>query len=862
MRALILCAVLFLAVNALGQTFKSVSYENDNTNFPNPERGFYHHTEVRSSSFNPLSESSLRGYRNEGISLIIRVFYLEKFVDAPLSSTYLDLLRADFSTARKAGVKIIVRFAYTSKSTAPYGDATPERVLQHIKQLGPVLRENSDVITVVQAGFIGAWGEWYYTDHFATQLGTPNETDWNNRRAVVNAMLAEFPADRSVQVRTPDIKRKLVQNTTAITAGEAFANTPKARIGHHNDCFLASPDDYGTYNNEVEEKAYLELETQYLPMGGETCGVYVPLSECPNALAQMQRFRWSYLNVDYHPDVIGGWETNMCIEDVQRKLGYRLTLAGASLQEASKPNGEVKFNLTLANEGWASPYNKRKVEIVLRNKTTNKEYRLLTSEDPRKWLPSSNIALTVTGGLPANIEEGDYSVFLNLPAPEQGIAKRADYSIRLANTNVWESTTGYNDLHHTLTVSSGATAPTYSGSNFFLSNNVLPEILNAPSPLIASVFGNNTLLYWGLTNDNSYRVVERKSGTNDFEVVATLPPGVFSYVDKALTAGTTYTYRSYVNNGSAISSRTSEVNATAEATVPPYYVHHTDGVIDEWNAIRPLTTLYAGDKTFAFRLFTDKDSLYFHIRGDFSEYELKLDEWTSTGKTIKAKSVGDDFEGAVALSALNLGANFIVNSSLRVDSHFLPAEGTTVDFIRTFPSPVPEDFAVEVSGPVVLIVSWKTCAGCLGIMVERSTSPDTGFTLVKNETSSSTVYFDTNVITDQKYYYRAASYNEVGPSLYTEVISATPTLAPVTGIESPDESIVVYPNPIKDVMTLRWRVGDRAFMMYDVLGRIVYPELINETSEEKKYDVSRLASGLYFVRISGDHGVTSISIKK
>ena len=34
------------------------------------------------------------------------------------------------------------------------------------KQLKPVLQKNEDVIFVLQAGFVGAWGEWYYTTHF------------------------------------------------------------------------------------------------------------------------------------------------------------------------------------------------------------------------------------------------------------------------------------------------------------------------------------------------------------------------------------------------------------------------------------------------------------------------------------------------------------------------------------------------------------------------------------------------------------------------------------------------------------------------------------------------------------------------
>jgi hypothetical protein len=179
---------LYSSISA--QTFSAHTYTEDATNFANPERGFYHHTEVKASNYNLLNETTLKGYRNEGITLIIRVFYLELFLASPISNSYLANVEQDFATARKAGVKIITRFAYTTKSTAPYGDAPPDRVLQHIAQLAPILKQNSDVIAVIQAGFIGAWGEWYYTDHFSQSLGNPTEADWVNRRKVVDALVA------------------------------------------------------------------------------------------------------------------------------------------------------------------------------------------------------------------------------------------------------------------------------------------------------------------------------------------------------------------------------------------------------------------------------------------------------------------------------------------------------------------------------------------------------------------------------------------------------------------------------------------------------------------------------------------------
>jgi hypothetical protein len=41
----------------------------------------------------------------------------------------------------------------------PWGDASKNIVLQHIQQLHPIFQQYEDIITAVQAGFIGAWGK-------------------------------------------------------------------------------------------------------------------------------------------------------------------------------------------------------------------------------------------------------------------------------------------------------------------------------------------------------------------------------------------------------------------------------------------------------------------------------------------------------------------------------------------------------------------------------------------------------------------------------------------------------------------------------------------------------------------------------
>jgi hypothetical protein len=133
------------------------------------------------------------------------------------------------------------------------------------------------VIDVVQSGFVGAWGEGAYSQNFTTN-GVITDADWTERKAVVTRVLSAVPAGRMVQVRTPTMKQKMY-GTTPLAPAAAYTGSGAARGGHHNDCFLASSDDKNTYVDPDLEYPYLQAETTYVAMGGETCALNRPRSD-------------------------------------------------------------------------------------------------------------------------------------------------------------------------------------------------------------------------------------------------------------------------------------------------------------------------------------------------------------------------------------------------------------------------------------------------------------------------------------------------------------------------------------------------------------------------------------------------------
>ncbi len=464
--------------------------------YPNPERGFYHYTATYASNYTSLELNTLQSYRhNENITLILRVFYLDDFVNSDISDTYLTGMQDDFNILREAGLKMIVKFAYTDHwpPVPPYNDASKAQMLRHIEQLQPVLQANSDVIAVVQAGFIGIWGEWFYTDHCIQDPNDPGnitQEDYVCRGEVLNALIDALPTDKMVQLRTPQYKYNLFNNTSVysdyspipvpLPITEAHTGSNRARTGYHNDCFLSSSSDFGTYIDTPTDHIFLKTETKYLVMGGETCDPNLAIDpdpsrlECETALRELEQFHWSYLNLDWYEPTLQHWRDTGCFDEIKRRLGYHFTLLQGTYTAEVRQGDAFTIDIKLRNEGWAAPFNPRNVKLLLRHKTREVMYQVTLPNDPRFWLAdnSSTQSLSHTICTSADMPLGKYELLLNLPDPQ--LFQLPEYAIRFANDSVWESATGFNKLLHNIRVNEND-SPTVCESSLYLKKELFPN---------------------------------------------------------------------------------------------------------------------------------------------------------------------------------------------------------------------------------------------------------------------------------------------------------------------------------------------------------------------------------------------------
>jgi hypothetical protein len=249
-----------------------------------------------------------------------------------------------------------------------------------------------------------------------------------------------------VQLRTPGQKQTMYQSD-ALTDSQGFNESNIARIGFHNDCFLSSGNEVGTYSDTLSQRIYMNQETKYVPTGGEMCILYEDKMNCGYGIREMELLHWSYL-------VPFDWtgQFNDCEAEIKKRLGYRFSLLAGTYPETVVQGGNFSFNIKLKNTGFAPLINPRTAYLVFRNiDNPALEYTFALNTDPRSWLPGLH-RLSETITIPREMQNGRYRLFLSLPDQSERLAANSAYSVRMANNNIWETTTGYNDLDFEITV--------------------------------------------------------------------------------------------------------------------------------------------------------------------------------------------------------------------------------------------------------------------------------------------------------------------------------------------------------------------------------------------------------------------------
>ncbi len=431
------CLATATSAFAASAIVQKLNYTDQLQSFYNPDRGFYRpqliHFKPEGVDVNPYYKNRLMHLRAEISAFSSNAVWTENdqtvhgttqdLTEAMLNSfrTYLDRIRATNST-------IIVRFSYDPKYGGK-GDMEPsqEWILKHVKQLSTVFNEYKDVITFVEQGMYGPFGEQhtsaisnplYVGEGLATLLqNTDDDVDVGPRNPSVLARGLGF---------SPTTELNTAGDTIAWSYNVSFnVNHPyfkmKAdsigkdiyRAGIYNDCYVGTQYDYGTWGGSCNSSvcrergvAYLENYAHHVPYGGEACSpptdstgkpLYAKINTAKFISYEGFRTHTSYLNYEhtwsltrpdggewrleeFHPrDTIDkayesyidgeGVLQNSAFKYIDDHLGYRYVLRESKMMDSLGIGSLLQLDMKIQNVGFGNMTKKRPVTIMLRRIT-------------------------------------------------------------------------------------------------------------------------------------------------------------------------------------------------------------------------------------------------------------------------------------------------------------------------------------------------------------------------------------------------------------------------------------------------------------------------------------------------------------
>lgn len=425
-------------------------------------------------------------YASDSVSLVQTYFYLTGAVGKMLKDDDFNSMDVFFNKLRELNKKAVLRFAYETQfmGRAAIGP-TLEDIVRHTGQLKPFLAKNKDVIQVVQAGMIGAWGEWHSSFH-----GLESSDD--TKRIILQHICEMTPEGRAIQIRVPEYKNLL-----------DTASTDYKRTSFHDDFIVLKKHQWdGGMSEGTPAYKQIVRESPYLPIDGELPWGTWSMNEDPDnpeagwiidGLQAARRFflqhytslsaihnykeknttdKYSMMYWKETPitetflaenkmPISNGYFTNQngtkaertVFDYVRDHLGYRLELQEMTAPSTLFPGASNPVEISLINRGFATIFNEHPVYLILVDEVGNLCCSILTDTNVNDWQPyrpddtsCTPLIHTISANMqiPEGLTKGTYRLGLWIPDGSDRLKENNRYAIRCANgdTEWWVSVDG------------------------------------------------------------------------------------------------------------------------------------------------------------------------------------------------------------------------------------------------------------------------------------------------------------------------------------------------------------------------------------------------------------------------------------
>ncbi|MCI9247207.1 MAG: DUF4832 domain-containing protein [Clostridia bacterium] len=418
---------------------QEISFQDSIATIRNPDRGWYRPVTIQLGS-NVDIQTQCASAIKENIQLLhlrVNIGQLSgnvnaDGVDKDFTPEQLSSLNSILDTIRKNRLNVIIRFAYDLDGNTGKEPKSFDTIKKHIGQLSSFFDSNKDIISTVEAGFLGPWGEMHSAGIYQAD---------NYYKILTETLLENTPRDMKINVRKPYFFKLVVGDL----------NDSQHRLGIFNDGYLGSLTDLGTFDNGISREDFvkwMETQGQYTMYGGEVTKSGLEGDEKYNdskfALEEMPKTHTTYLNSQFNLQVLDTkWKNqNYTSSDseyngqtaykyITDHLGYRMVVRDSKISSSVEKGDICGVNLELENVGFGNIIKTQKVSVILRKNLEYYETTLDINANNIKSGEKSNVNFYFY--IPSDIEAGDWQVYLKISNEA-----RSDYAIQFANPNMWD----------------------------------------------------------------------------------------------------------------------------------------------------------------------------------------------------------------------------------------------------------------------------------------------------------------------------------------------------------------------------------------------------------------------------------------
>lgn len=354
--------------------FRKAKFQETADELCNPERGWYQiHT------FNLGEEISMKDRQytlNATDTLAFVLIDISAYRSKPLDEDAIDKMRRIFDFFREYRLDMIVRVVYDTVGRCLESEPEEEElVLEHMRQLGPILEDYAPEIFVYQGLLIGNWGEMH-----SSKFLSPTRL-----RRLAEVIQEELKNTAFLAVRRPAYVRILFPEG---------ADLKQNSVGIFDDAIMASPTHLGTFGDQPAESARREQswkpmeELKYVsdlcdrvPYGGEALwsdeqdGLEEIRSSLKKTAEYCRGLHLAYLNRVHDIRFLEHLKSQTWIgkdvflgmngyDYIGRHLGYRFVLRNVKCEPLKQDEEILAWEIEIENVGFSRAFFETEVYII------------------------------------------------------------------------------------------------------------------------------------------------------------------------------------------------------------------------------------------------------------------------------------------------------------------------------------------------------------------------------------------------------------------------------------------------------------------------------------------------------------------